>query len=449
MPTTIIHPGPFDHLPIAAAVDTARDIVRRAFSGVETSVAVTLQDGTVLHHPENPAAATIILNHPAVLRVLLSRASDLAAGEAVMRGDLGVDGDVEQALVAMDAIAAARTTKDWIAIASLIAQLPRQPRETPSQESRRPARLHGRVHSPERDRAAIAYHYDVSNDFYALWLDEQMTYSCAYFCEESESLDRAQVRKYDLICRKLRLREGERLLDIGCGWGGLVRFAAREYGARAVGVTLSRRQAEYARARIEREGLANTCRVELLDYRELRELGEFDKAVSVGMVEHVGDANMAAYFSSVFEALAPGGLFLNHGIVSQQARPAGVRAFAQRFFPQRSRFTESYVFPDGKMPRLAHMSEAAQSAGFEVRDVENLREHYTLTLRAWRRRLEAHEPEARGIVGDATYNVWRFWLAGSAHSFAIGRVGVVQMLLAKWLPDASARVPMTRADIYR
>jgi len=429
--------------------EVAHELVRRLFDGVQAGIAVALADGTVLREPDAPLDATIILRYPAILRVLLNRSSDLSAGEAVMRGDIAVEGDVERALAAMDAVAAARGPREWIGIAALAAKLPRLVRESAAPPGRGPARLRGRAHSVERDREAISYHYDVSNDFYALWLDENMVYSCAYFTDADDSLDQAQRGKLDLICRKLRLREGERLLDVGCGWGGLVRFAAREYGARAVGVTLSRRQEEYAQARIAREGLAERCRVELRDYRELGALGQFDKAASIGMVEHVGDANLATYFAAVYNALVPGGLFLNHGIISQQARTHGLRGIAQRFFPQRSAFTEQYVFPDGQMPRLSPMTDAAQAAGFEVRDVENLREHYTQTLRMWRRRLEAQEDRARTIVGDATYNVRRFWLAGSAHGFATGLLGLVQVLLAKWGPDARAFVPATRADIYK
>ncbi|MDQ6767214.1 MAG: cyclopropane-fatty-acyl-phospholipid synthase family protein [Candidatus Eremiobacteraeota bacterium] len=431
----------------ADGVEAAQEIVRRVFAGVHAGVAVALADGTVLREPDGALDATIILSEPSVLRALLTRTSDLGAGEAVVRGDLAVEGDVERGLVAMDAVAAARSPKDWIAIGALAAKLPRFVQRSSLARGRGPARLRGRVHSLERDRAAIAYHYDVSNEFYALWLDGNMTYSCAYFRTPTDSLDQAQLQKYDLICRKLRLREGERLLDVGCGWGGLVRFAAREYGVSAVGVTLSRKQAEYAQARVAEEGLERRCRIELLDYRELSALGPFDKAVSVGMVEHVGEANLATYFASVFDALKPGGLFLNHGIIAQQASATGVRALAKRFFPQRSRFTENYVFPDGQMPRFPPMAESAQRAGFELRDVENLREHYTLTLRHWIRRLEARASDARAIVGDATYNVWRFWLAGSAHSFDAGRLGVVQMLLAKWLPGGRAVLPMTRADV--
>jgi len=429
-------------------VQVAQEIVRRVFAGVHAGISVVLADGTVLREPDEPLEATIVLNHPAVLRALLRRTSDLGAGEAVARGDLDVEGDIERGLAAMDLVADTRTPKEWIAIAALAAKLSAPPREPPIRDGRGPARLRGRVHSLQRDREVIAYHYDVSNDFYALWLDDSMTYSCAYFKDQADTLDRAQRNKHDLICRKLRLRSGERLLDVGCGWGGLARFAAREYGVSVVGVTLSRRQAEYAQARNAREGLERRCRVELLDYRELAALGPFDKAASVGMVEHVGDANLGEYFDAVFRALVPGGLFLNHGIITQQAKATGVRAFAERFFPRRSRFTESYVFPDGEMPHLPVMAEAAQRAGFELRDVENLREHYTQTLRHWAQRLAAREAAARSIVGDSTYNVWRFWLAGSAHSFAIGRLGVVQMLLAKWTADARALVPATRADIY-
>ena len=430
------------------SVELAREIVRSIFAGVQSGIGVILADGTILREPDGALDATIILSHPAVLRALLVRTSDLGAGEAVARGELDVEGDIECGLAVMDIVAATRTTREWVAIAALAAKLPKPPPEPIMQRSRKPARLHGRMHSPQRDRAAIAYHYDVSNDFYALWLDENMTYSCAYFQDGDETLDDAQLRKYDLICRKLRLGSGERLLDVGCGWGGLARFCAREYGANVVGVTLSRRQAEYAQARSAREGLDRRCRIELLDYRELATLGPFNKAASVGMVEHVGDSNMTAYFAAVFDALVPGGLFLNHGIISQEPRSRGMRAFAERFFPHRSRFTETYVFPDGEMPRLPEMTESAQRAGFELRDIENLREHYARTLRHWARRLAAREADARSIVGDSTYNVWRFWLAGSAHNFATGRLGVVQMLLAKWTADARAILPATRADIY-
>ncbi|MDQ6824282.1 MAG: class I SAM-dependent methyltransferase [Candidatus Eremiobacteraeota bacterium] len=424
----------------------AREIVRRLFSGVDARLDVSLEDGTALRqHPE--PKATIILREPSVLRALLTRSSDLVAGEAVVRGDIRVKGDVEAAFGIMDDVAAAREPQEWPALVALALRLPASKASQAEPSSARP-KLRGRLHSLERDRAAIAHHYDVSNEFYALWLDRNMTYSCAYFRDPSITLDEAQLDKYELICRKLRLQQNERFLDVGCGWGGLIRFAAREYGVTAVGITLSARQAEFARERIAEEHLDKCCRVELVDYRDLQALGEFNKAASVGMVEHVGDPMLLKYFESVYAALAPGGIFLNHGIISQKPRISGLRALAGRFFPQRSRFIETYVFPDGELPRLPEMTQAAQDAGFEVRDVENLREHYTQTLRHWVERLEEHEEEARRLVGDATYNTWRFYMAGSAHGFKVGKIGVVQQLLAKRHADGTADVPMTRADIY-
>jgi cyclopropane-fatty-acyl-phospholipid synthase len=228
-----------------------------------------------------------------------------------------------------------------------------------------------------------------------------------------------------------------------------VRFAAREYGAHAVGITLSKRQAEYARQRIDKEGLADRCTVELCDYRELSPLGPFDKAASIGMVEHVGSTMLPVYFRAVYGALVPGGLFLNHGITSQRSQSAGLARIVEFVFPKRSTFIERYVFPDGDLPRRSETISAAESAGFEVRDVENLREHYATTLRQWVSRLEANEETARATVGDETFNVWRFYMAGSAHGFSIGRMGLDQTLLVKRHPDGKADIPPTRADIYR
>ena len=423
----------------------ARAIMERLFAGVRAPIAIRLADGTPLHAPAGPADTTVVIRHPGVIRSLLTRTSDLAAGESVARGEIDVLGDAEGAFAAFDEVARVRSAADWASILPAAARLPAPPASAAPERSRGRARLRGRLHSLDRDRAAIAYHYDVSNEFYALWLDRDLTYSCAYFHDASETLDEAQRNKYEHICRKLRLSPGERLLDIGCGWGGLVRYAARERGAIAVGITLSPKQADYARARIAAEGMAERCRIELVDYREMAPLGAFDKAVSVGMVEHVGDALLPLYFDSVASALKPGGLFLNHGIVTQKPKRRGLGA---RFFPHGSKFIESYVFPDGELPHLSAMSEAALESGFEVRDVENLREHYALTLRCWVGGLESNEGRARELVGDETYNVWRFYMAGSAHGFATGRQGLVQMLLAKPMPDGRAAVPLTRADLY-
>lgn len=429
-------------------VETARVLLARLFGGGIEGLGVELADGSVLLAPRASARSTIVACNLGALRTLILGPSSAAAAAAVITGDIDVRGDVEFAFSQIEGAIDRMRGRDRAAIALAALQLPAAPRK-PSTKERSAYRARGRKHSLQRDRAAIAYHYDVSNDFYSLWLDRELVYSCAYFRDPANSLDRAQLDKLDHICRKLRLRAGERLLDVGCGWGSLVRFAAREYGASAVGITLSERQADYARRRIEEEGLTDRCSIELRDYRELAPLGPFDKAASVGMVEHVGLGMLVTYFRSAFDALKPGGLFLNHGITSQRLHSAGIGSVLERAFPKKSTFIERYVFPDGDIPRLYEVIEAAETSGFEVRDVENLREHYARTLRCWVQRLEANERQARATVGDETYNVWRFYMAGSAHGFSVGRMGLDQTLLVKRLDDGTVNVPATRDDIYR
>jgi cyclopropane-fatty-acyl-phospholipid synthase len=419
-------------------IGAARALAHRLFATVSPQLAVALEDGTPLYEPAGEVKATIVVHDLGALRALTWGPSGQAAATAVVDGALSVRGDVEYAISVVERMSGAISIREWLAIMGLATQLPARRRNRVASVRRQPFRARGPKHSRDRDRAAIEYHYDVSNEFFALWLDRELTYSCAYFRNEDVSLDRAQLDKLDHICRKLRLREGERFLDVGCGWGSLVRFAAREYGAISVGITLSRRQLEYARSRIAAEGLERRCSVELRDYRDVAPLGRFHKAASVGMVEHVGTRRLPEYFRCVSDALEPGGLFMNHGIASQVHR-RGIR-FA---------LIDRYVFPDGDLPRLEEVVAAAEGSGFEVRDVENLREHYARTLRHWVRRLEAQESKARAMVGDETYNVWRFYMAGSAHGFAIGRMGIDQVLLAKPLADGSAAVPGTREDIYR
>ncbi len=236
----------------------------------------------------------------------------------------------------------------------------------------------GRLHSLGRDRAAIQHHYDVSNDFYRLLLGPSMVYSCAYFDHPDESLEAAQERKLELICRKLRLAPGERLLDIGCGWGSLLIHAAEHHGVRGVGVTLSPSQAQLARERIEAAGLSDRIEIRVSDYREITD-GPFDKIASVGMYEHVGHAELEAYARTLHALLRPGGLFLNHGIARLHSEP-----------PPPDTFLTRYVFPDGELHPVADAMAAMQDAGLEIRDVESLREHYPLTLRSWLANLDAH-----------------------------------------------------------
>ncbi len=264
----------------------------------------------------------------------------------------------------------------------------------------------------------MTHHYDVSNAFYERMLGPTMVYSCAYFGSPDESLDDAQIRKLDLVCRKLDLQPGERLLDIGCGWGSMLIHAAREYGVRAVGITISEAQAQLARERIREHGLSDRCEVRLQDYREVDD-GPYDKISSIGMFEHVGEGNLAVYFARARALLAPGGLFLNHGIVRPQPVPGGVGAFTTR-----------YVFPDGELHSQGTVISALEKAGFEVRDDESLRPHYAQTLREWAKNHDAHRDLATAELGTERERVWRLHNHGAALGFARGSLSVHQALAA-------------------
>ena len=400
--------------------------------------AISFWDGSRWPAENGTARFTLIVRHPDALRRMLKpNANDLSLSEAYISGDLEVEGDLEAAMPVANYLVG----RNWPAVTMLrigksLLRLPRLDRLW--RKDTQPAKLSGQLHSMERDRQAVAYHYDVSNDFYALWLDEQMVYSCAYFATADEGLETAQARKLDYLCRKLRLRPGERLLDIGCGWGGLVIHAARKYGVNALGITLSKKQAELANERIERAGLQKRCRVEVSDYRDLKETGAFKKIVSVGMFEHVGESQLPLYFQHVWQLLCPGGVFLNHGIANRPSDPN----------PKGSTFQNRYVFPDGELVPINVTLRCAEEAGFEVRDVESLREHYVLTLRHWARRLELHREEALRLINEPTYRVWRLFLPGSAYGFAAGLLNVFQAVLLK-PEEGRSGFPLTRADWYR
>ncbi len=407
--------------------------------------AVRLWDGTVLPAAEDREPRfTLVLTHPGALRRMFIPPGELTLAEAYLRGDFDIEGDIIAAMAFTETFESL-APRDWL---RLMRQLLRLPATDPPQvfrEGRQPARLRGVRHSRERDRAAVTYHYDVGNAFYALFLGRWMAYSCAYFETPQADLDTAQAAKFEHICRKLRLRPGERLLDIGCGWGGLVVYAAERYGVQAVGITLSEPQAAYGRAWIERAGLTERARIEVRDYRELDPTAPFDKIVSVGMFEHVGRAKLPEYFQSVLRVLRPGGLFLNHGIATQQHRAPG---WLERRLLQRGEFVQRYVFPDGELVPISEALSVAERVGFEVRDVESLREHYALTLRHWVRNLEAHHAEAVRLKDERTYRTWRLYMAASAHGFQTGRISVFQALLAK-RRNGEVDLPLTRADLYR
>ncbi|HJQ10772.1 MAG TPA: cyclopropane-fatty-acyl-phospholipid synthase family protein [Gemmatimonadaceae bacterium] len=407
-------------------------------------------DGTTDRGQNANSPFALVLNRPAALRRMLLPPSELSMVEAYISGDIDIDGSMEAAASLKDIIRGRLNSAT--AIAHFVGRLLNLPGQAADDlaDARFPeqARRLGQ-HTPVRDAAAVRFHYDIGNDFYKLWLDKRMVYSCAYFRSPDDSLDTAQEAKLDLICRKLRLKAGDRFLDIGSGWGGLIMYAAEHFGVDATGITLSQNQADLARERIQKAGLADRCRVEIRDYRTLTAEDGFDKIASVGMIEHVGLTHLPVYFESAYRALKAGGLFLNHGIVSlEAARPKTLGGKIWDRFWKTGAFIDTYVFPDGKLTAAAEVIAAAERSGFEVRDVESLREHYAMTLRHWVRSLEQKSDEAKEFVGEHTYRVWRLYMSTSAYAFAHAAINVIQTLLAK--PDIAGRsnIPLTREGIY-
>ena len=376
--------------------------------------------------PGAAPACTLVVADPAALTALLAKPNELTLGEAFILGSLDVEGDMFSVFaVAEHLLRRRRPLKRQIAEKAALAAF----------DMGRSMR-HGAPSSRRRDRASIAYHYDQPVSFFEPWLGDSLVYSCAYFHDAGDSLDEAQHRKLDLVCRKLRLRPGDNFLDIGCGWGSLVMHAA-SCGARARGITLSREQAATAQRRIQCAHLDGGCAAELRDYRDLDGAQPtFDKIASVGMFEHVGLKNLPLYFGIAWRLLKPGGLLLNHAIARSQLAPVRDDSFVER-----------YVFPDGRLVTLTETLDAAQSQGFEVRDVENLREHYELTLRRWVAGLRAHRQELLHLVPEKTYRIWLLYMAGSAAAFRRGDIAVYQTLLSR--PDkGKCGLPLTRADLH-
>jgi cyclopropane-fatty-acyl-phospholipid synthase len=397
-------------------------------------VTLSFWDGSRLQAAHASAPTVRVRDASAVLH-LVHEPSQVGMARAWVSGAVDVDGDLE-AVLAQRArfrdVSLPRADRARLALAALRMAGPaalRRP-SVPAIE----AHGRGRRHSLARDRAAIRHHYDVSNRFYELLLGPSMVYSCAYFADPGESLEAAQARKLELICRKLRLSPGERLLDIGCGWGSLVLHAAARHGVRAVGVTLSAAQAEYASERVRRAGLAGRVEVRLADYRELRD-EPFDKVASVGMYEHVGRSQLDGYVTRVRALLRPGGLFLNHGIARLHSDP-----------PAGDTFISRYVFPDGELHPVTDVMASMQEAGFEVRDVESLREHYPLTLRRWAANLAAHGEEAIAEVGEPRERVWRLYTLACAQAFEAGEITVYQVLAAR--SGAPHGLPLTRGALF-
>jgi cyclopropane-fatty-acyl-phospholipid synthase len=394
-----------------------------AVLGPDLPIAVRAYDGSRLGPADAPA--TLLIRSPNVFRRLVTAPGELGLGRAYVSGELDVEGDLYAALAALrDRIPNPRAfgARQWADVLGLagssLVRSGLRPLPIPPEE----AHLRGARHSKQRDAAAIAHHYDVSNAFYRIVLGPSMTYSCAVWERPDVALEQAQAAKYELVCRKLGLEHGMRLLDVGCGWGGMVLHAASHHGVRAVGVTLSRRQAEWAEKAVAEAGLAERVQIRYQDYRDVAD-GPFDAISSIGMFEHVGLSQLRTYFGGLRRLLRPGGRLLNHGI----SRPPN--AGRTRFGP--NGFIDRYVFPDGELHEVGSVVSTIQRAGLEVRHLESLREHYALTLRAWVRNLEAGWDEAVAEVGSGRARVWRLYMAASALNFEVGRTQVHQVLAVR------------------
>ena len=410
--------------------------VLTALIGPDANVRITFWDGSALG-PDG-AVGTLAVHSPDALRRIVWAPGELGVARAFVAGEISVEGDIFEVLTALrdaapgelrrvDPRTLVATVRAAGRIGALGAPLPPPPEEA------RPA---GRLHSPARDARAISHHYDVGNDFYELVLGPSWTYSCARFVTPATSLEEAQAAKYELICRKLGIdqRPGSRLLDVGCGWGSMAIHAARHHGAQVVGVALSHEQVDRARQRVREAGLEDSVEIRYQDYRDVR--GEqFDAISSIGMFEHVGTARTAQYFSTLRDLLVPTGRLLNHAISSPGGSRLGTRTFIGR-----------YVFPDGELIDVGEVLLARERAGFEVRDVESLREHYSRTLHCWVANLEAHWDEAVALVGRARADIWRLYMAASAVGFDDGGIAVHQVLGVLPGPDGSSGMPRTRGD---
>lgn len=421
-----------------------RRVVERGFRGYTGSLGVRLWDGISTTLGRGSPAATIVFHTARVLRDLAWRPDPLRLAEAYLSGEVDVEGDLHALLTQRPHLQSLTLSMRYrLSLFSAVLFFGRGSglpyRDNASVRWSKPLQLRAsRRHSKALNREAIAFHYDVSNEFYRLWLDEQMVYSCAYFNDPDESLDQAQLNKLDHICRKLRLRQGERLLDIGCGWGALIRRAAMRYGVQAHGITLSHDQYEYSKEKIREQGLEKLVTVELRDYRDVAGEMVFDKIASVGMFEHVGLKNLPLYFRTARRLLKPDGLFLNHGITHDEEGWRNTPA---------TKFINRYVFPDGELDTVSDVQREMERSQFEILNVEALRPHYALTLRHWVRRLEDRRQEALRHINEATYRVWRLYMAACALEFESGGIGVYQILASRKGRDLSA-APLTRRDLY-
>ncbi|EAU55187.1 class I SAM-dependent methyltransferase [Mariprofundus ferrooxydans] len=416
--------------PLAATV-AARVILHTLLDAYSGPVAAALWTGeTVIGDEASPCR--VIFRRSAPLRDLVLHQDVIRLAEAYLGGYVDVEGDMELLLGISDYL------QELELSLSLRFRLMREALRIPVATIEKEASAVRAAEKRQRNcQSSIAHHYDVSNEFYRLWLDPEMVYSCAYFDDPDQDLCSAQQNKLDYICRKLRLVPGQSMLDIGCGWGALACWAARNYDVHVYGITLSEQQYDFAVERVKKEGLQESVTIELRDYRDLPGDIGYDRIVSVGMFEHIGVKNFPGYFGTVKQLLKPGGLFLNHGITNDTG---------WRNTPV-TRFMNCYVFPDAELARISQVITAMEDAGFEIIDVEGLRRHYVLTLRRWVQTLKNRRAQAVAIVGEPSFRVWELYMAGSAYYFELGSSGLFQVLAGHAQQPLS--IPLRREDIYQ
>ncbi|MGE3805186.1 MAG: class I SAM-dependent methyltransferase [Gemmataceae bacterium] len=423
--------------PTAEASRLLLDDLTRSYTPCDFNV--RFWDGSTWEHPQSNGSSprfTLVLKQPGATRHMFWPFTDFGIGEAYLYDDFDIEGDVIAFVRFLRHLIAA----DWTLgeKARLFWRLLNLPKKEKPRLGWQASTVDGSSHSKEKDIQSISYHYDRPPEVFQAFLDPYVQYSCAYFKTPDDDLDTAQVQKLDLVCRKLRLKPGETLLDVGFGWGGLILYAAKHYGVNCYGISISKAQVEFARERIKEEGLQDRCKVEFRDYRDLG-TEQYDKAATISVAEHIGEKMQPLFLKKIYDAVKPGGVYLHHGINLKNYMP----------YPRWTKFARKYVFPNGEVRPLETSLRAGELAGFEIRDVENMREHYALTIRHWIKRLEERHDEIVKITDEVTYRIFRIYLAGSHEGMRLGNYQLNQVLFSKPAEEGNAQLPLTRDDWYK
>jgi cyclopropane-fatty-acyl-phospholipid synthase len=436
MTTALVPPTPVSS-PDPAATASVR-FLSSICEGFPGNLLVRLWTGETWQPGSGPAPFTLVLKHRGAVRAMFWPFNPIGIGEAYIYDDFDIEGDMIAFTAWLKHLVKLTDTRTAGAKLRLLWALLRLPKQCNPRDISKAGRPVEGNHSRAKDRDAISFAHDLPGEFYELFLDKYLQYTCGYFATPDENLETAQERKLDFVCRKLRLKPGDKFVDFGCGWGALVIFAARHYGVHATGVTLAGEQAKWCERAIDAAGVRDRVKIVYTDYRDFDAAGQFDAASSVGMSEHVGVKNLPVFFRKVYDCLRPGGVYLHHCINLRPHTP----------YPRWTPFARKYVFPNGELHTILQSQDAATRAGFDVRDLENFRESYALTLEHWVKRLEANREAVLKLVGEVTYRIFRLYMAGGALGFSSGVYTLNQLLLSK-PDDGKSRLPLTRADWYR